>query len=180
MAKEPDLVKRPKYTDFEKHQIAANHEFNVNGHAYADLQHSTPLALGLALHDSPMGLLTYMLEKLLSWSDSYPRNPKGYRWTPKEIITWTSLHYFSESGPAGGFAIYREFEPKDLQGFVKVKTGITAFKAEAEMVPRSWAETVCNVVWYKERHLGGHFAMYEQPEALVADIIEFVDMVMKG
>lgn len=65
----------------------------------------------------------------------------------------------------------------DLEGYVSVPTGVSAFWGEAEMVPRAWAECVLNVVWYREKGLGGHFAMYEQPESLVGDVREFVDEV---
>ena len=37
--------------------------------------------LGYSLHDSPVGLLAWLVEKLHDWTDNYP-------WTDDEILTW--------------------------------------------------------------------------------------------
>lgn len=70
--------------------------------------------------------------------------------------------------------INNRFETIKPKVFVTVPTGVSAFAQEAEMVPRSWAQEKANVVWWKEHELGGHFAMYERPEQMVEDIVDFV------
>ena len=167
------------YTEFEQHSIEGFKKWLQEETAYCLVQHSKPLTLGVGLHDSPMGMLAWMADKLFSWSDCKPRNQKGYEWTYEEIVTWTLLHWFAESGPAAPFAMYVE-QPLGSWGgreFVKVKTGVSAFRGESEMVPRSWAETEANVVWWREHEIGGHFAMYERPEEMVEDIVDFVKEV---
>ena len=81
--------------------------------------------------------------------------------------------------------MYRENPSQDVldhfaNHYVKIPTGISAFPKELEVVPRSWAETAMNVVWWKEHpEGGGHFAAYEKPEAFAKDLIEFYSSVWK-
>lgn len=174
----PDLPPDYPYTPFEREKIARNKHWNDDETAYFYIQHQRPLALGIGLHDSPIGMLAWMVDKLLSWSDAFsPSNPTGYNWSPTEMITWTLLHYFP--GPTRSFAIYAETTYEDdsfrAPGYVSVSTGVSAFKAEAEMVPKNWAEAKANIVFWREHpEAGGHFAMYERPKEMVEDITTFV------
>jgi hypothetical protein len=66
------------------------------------LQQSTnPQTLGYSLTDSPVGLLAWIYEKLVLWSDEY-------EWTDEEICTWISIYWFSTATPAGNLRIYYE------------------------------------------------------------------------
>lgn len=168
-----------KYTEFEQKTIANSRNWQDRETAYQKIQGTKPLTLGVGLHDSPIGMLAWMADKIFTWSDCYPQNQKGYKWTPTEFITWTLIHYFSDSGPTGPLRMYQQ-EGSTLgreAEYVTVPTGVSAFAAEVEMVPRSWAETKSNVVWWREHEIGGHFAMYERPEDMVEDFVDFVRTV---
>jgi hypothetical protein len=127
------------------------------------------------MHDSPVGLLAWMADKLLLWADEYS-------WTKDELITWTLLHYFP--GPITAFQIYREniplFETWDMiplgvtESYVSVPTGVGALPKEVFIVPRSWAEREYNVVDWTENSRGGHFPAYEQPDILCGHMIPFL------
>jgi pimeloyl-ACP methyl ester carboxylesterase len=59
------------------------------------------------------------------------------------------------------------FTPKN----VKLPVAVSAFPDELYQSPRSWAERAYpNLVYYKKRDKGGHFAAWEQPKALCEDI----------
>ncbi|KAG0648757.1 Epoxide Hydratase [Hyphodiscus hymeniophilus] len=169
------------YTPFEENSLSRFREFKKHGTAYVEIQQAKPLTLGVGLHDSPMGLLAWIADKILDWSDSFPRNPKGYKWTNEELITWTLLHYFGDLGPIGPFHMYvanrlesedGEWEWKGMK-YVQVLTGVSALRWENEMVPRAWAEREAKVVWWREHERGGHFAVYEMPEEMVQDVVDF-------
>jgi pimeloyl-ACP methyl ester carboxylesterase len=175
----PEVTGNENFREFEENSIKIFKHWLKNESAYTQIQGTKPLSLGIGLHDSPIGLLAWITDKLFSWSDCYPKNPKGYRWTNEELITWTLIHYFSNDGPTAPFHMYVEnnfgvFEEGNNRKFVDVPTGVSAFRCEAEMVPRMWAEEKANVVWWREHEIGGHFAMYERPEEMVVDIVEFV------
>lgn len=163
----PIFDREPEYTAFEKRSIRQQHHFATKQFAYYMVQNEIPRTLGVAMHDSPVGMLSWMMDKLYTWSDNYP-------WSAQELITWTLLHYFP--GPTTGFHMYREngAEQSENIPFESTPTGVSAFAGEMEMVPRSWAEKTANIVFWKEHDQGGHFAAWENPKALADDVIEFV------
>lgn len=171
----PDFSQEPTYTDFEKRSLAQHDHFNTHEFAYYMIQNTKPRTLGFALHDSPIGMLAWMADKLLTWSDSH-----SYTWTSRELITWTLLHYFP--GPTTAFQIYRENGITEMTGgpradeYLKVPLGVSAFAKEAEMVPRSWAEKRANVVFWREHERGGHFAAWERPGEFVEDLVSFKEV----
>ena len=168
----PKFDKEPDYTPFEQRSIKQQHHFATKQFAYYMVQNETPRTLGVAMHDSPVGMLAWVMDKLYTWSDHYP-------WSARELITWTLLHYFP--GPTTGFHMYREngAEPRDRIPYETTPTGVSAFAGEMEMVPRSWAEKTANVVFWREHEHGGHFAAWENPKALADDVIEFFRSVWK-
>ncbi|KAK4987353.1 glycosylphosphatidylinositol anchor biosynthesis [Elasticomyces elasticus] len=173
---EPTFTQEPQYTAFEEQMIARYNHFMKNEMTYCSIQETKPLTLGIGLHDSPIALLSWFLDKILLWSDSSPRVPGGYKWSHTELITWTLLHYFALCGPTTGLAPYAENGESSFWeeiDYLDVPTGISAFKGERWMVPRCWAETKARVVFYAEHSLGGHFAMYEKPDDMVDDIVRF-------
>ena len=169
----------PTYTPFEQHSLDRFQTwFMTTNGAYAYVQATKTQTLGYAMHDSPVGMLAWMMDKLSLWSDSYP-------WSPTELITWTLLHYFP--GPTTGFMMYTEnhlpatmVEGTWAQEYLDVPCGFSAFPKELGIVPRSWAEKVANVTFWREHDEGGHFAMYEKPEVLVGDMVEFYKSVLQG
>lgn len=162
----PEFETEPEYTEFEKRSIKQQEYFSNKEFAYYMVQNSKPRTLGFAMHDSPIGMLSWMADKLYTWSDNYP-------WSETELITWTLLHYFP--GPTTGFRIYREHPPEKLDciPFESIPTGVSAFAGEMEMIPRCWAEKTANIQFWQEHESGGHFAAYENPEALAGDMIRF-------
>ena len=169
----PDFKTEPEYTDFEKRSLAQHEHFNTREFAYYMVQNTKPRTLGFALHDSPVGMLAWMADKLFTWSDSYP-------WSSTELITWTLLHYFP--GPTNALPIYRENSATEMvsgpksSAYLSVPTYVSAFAKEAEMVPRSWAETKADICGWRNHDSGGHFAAYEKPEVFTADLHELFIM----
>lgn len=51
----------------------SNYRMYINeGSGYAKQQSTKPQTLGYALQDSPVGLLAWIYEKLVVWTDEYP------------------------------------------------------------------------------------------------------------
>lgn len=173
----PKFDKEPTYTAFEQKCLEHDEWFIQNENAYFTIQSTKPRTLGFAMHDSPVGMLAWMADKLYVWTDHYP-------WTPTELITWTLLHYFP--GPTTGFTMYKENDAEEQShGFtathyVKAPTGVSAFPKELGVMPRSWTETIANVVFWQEHSSGGHFAAYEKPKELVEDLVKFYRQVWKA
>jgi len=156
------------YTQREREGVAAGRAFQLRGIGYLLEQSTRPQTLGYALADSPVGLLAWIYEKLVQWTDSYP-------WTDEEVLTWISIYWFSRAGPAASLRIYYEMTSygdladRDLRQ-ATVPVGISYFPKEIGHSPRAWLYAESNVVFESEHSAGGHFAAWEKPEALVDDV----------
>ena len=64
--------------------MAATKKFVGNGMGYYGIQSTKPQTLGFSLADSPVGLLAWIDEKLVAWTDSYS-------WTDDEGTSNTHL-----------------------------------------------------------------------------------------
>lgn len=60
------------YTPAERAGLARTTWFQHKGQGYF-IEHATqPQTIGYSLADSPVGLLAWIYEKLVAWSDNYP------------------------------------------------------------------------------------------------------------
>lgn len=61
-----------EYTPAEKAKLARSKLFQEQGTGYSKEQSTQPQTLGYSLADSPVGLLAWIYEKLVNWTDGYP------------------------------------------------------------------------------------------------------------
>ncbi|KIX00774.1 uncharacterized protein Z518_09839 [Rhinocladiella mackenziei CBS 650.93] len=159
----------------EKQGLPRNEWFDKEGFGYNLLQSTTPQTLGYALADSPVALLSWIYEKLHNWTD-------------EEICTWVSIYWFSTAGPAASCRIYYEIgrngpwgtrisREKIREWQSRVKIGSSHFPRDIHVLPSTWTRTVGQCVFEKEHASGGHFAAWERPMDIVADVRE---MFSKG
>ena len=60
------------YTPAEKEGLKRTQWFAKKGTGYLAEQSTQPQTLGYGLADSPVGLLSWIYEKLVVWTDNYP------------------------------------------------------------------------------------------------------------
>ncbi|KAF2642300.1 alpha/beta-hydrolase [Massarina eburnea CBS 473.64] len=166
-----DKTQTTPLTEAEQKGLGRTAHFQADGSGYFKQQTTRPLTIGYCLCDSPVGLLSWIYEKMRDWSDSYP-------WTDDEILTWVSIYYFSTAGPEASINLYYEMEHSDppafavAGSFVDVPLGISRFANDLVVLPKLWNQTMGPVVYENdEPHTkGGHFAAWENPEAIVGDL----------
>lgn len=169
------------YTDAEKAGLARTAWFRGSGTGYSALQTTKPQTLGYGLASSPVFLLAWIYEKLHDWTDSYP-------WTDEEICTWISIYWFSAAGPAASVRIYYEVTHIPTPTLEKmsggkhgwnamsslktpqVPLGLARFPKELGVFPKVWTYPLGNVVYESESKDGGHFAAWEKPDVIAADL----------
>lgn len=187
----------------DRASIARSMDYVNRGNGYMRQQETRPQTLGYGLHDSPVGLLAWIYDKLYSWSNEYP-------WTDDEILTWVSIYYFSSAGPTASTRIYfeasapkvnsagmnvsggdhqeeeegqsaaRDLKYMSLSDAVgacapsNVRFAVARFKSELIMLPMAWYRQIGNVVRESEFDRGGHFAAWEEPELMAADLKSFL------
>lgn len=162
-------------TEYERRGAARSRWFQGDGYGYNAEQSTRPQTLGYGLADSPVALLAWIYEKLHDWTD-------GYAWTDDEVCTWVSIYWFSAAGPAASVRIYYETAHNvdgrankiDRHGMrvytPGVKLGFSRFPMDLSIVPSAWLRTLGEVVFERVHESGGHFAAWERPEELVADV----------
>ncbi|KAG6879342.1 hypothetical protein C0992_003476, partial [Termitomyces sp. T32_za158] len=158
------------YNKREKAGFERSAWFQRWGRGYFAEQSTCPQTLGYSLADSPVGLLAWIYEKLVEWTD-------GYKWDDDEgSVLSSTFEKLKLDWPAASVRIYYESSKaaggKDLFSLdvhTKIPVGYSYFPKELLILPRSWTR-VPNLVFEAEHEEGGHFAAYEKPELLAGDL----------
>ncbi|OSX56462.1 hypothetical protein POSPLADRAFT_1062619 [Postia placenta MAD-698-R-SB12] len=156
------------WTAAERAGFVHSQTFLKKGSGYFAEQTTQPQTVGYSLADSPAGLLAWIYEKLVQWTDSYP-------WEDDEVLTWISIHWFSRAGPAASTRIYYEVIQHDPGAFLAGKYspipfGLSFFPKELTIVPKLWTRTLGNVVFEADHEKGGHFGAHERPDDIASDL----------
>jgi hypothetical protein len=151
--------------------------FYNKGLGYAIEMTNRPQTL-YGIVDSPVGLAAWMLDHDIRSYEMIARvfdgRPEGLTrddvldnvtlyWLTNTAIPSAQLYWDTNQLPAtGGFF--------DARG-VKLPVAVSAFADEIYTAPRTWAEKAYpKLLFYNHHDKGGHFAAWEQPDALVSDL----------
>ena len=158
--------------DEEREDLAVMKRFTADESGYANEQGTKPQTVGMALNDSPAGLLGWTVEKLQSWSDCDGDLESCF--TRDQIITNAMLYWVTQTS-ASAARLYWETRRAAARNppFVTVPTGVARYPKEVLRWPRSWVERQCHVVRWQHLPRGGHFPAMEQPELFTEDLREF-------
>jgi len=169
----PDPDTRDSMTEKEKSAIEGMQYYNDWDSGYSKEQSTRPQTLAYGLSDSPVGQLTWILEKFWSWTDcsGHPENVL----TRDELLDNVMLYWLP--GNAGSSArLYWESFPRAGAGTaafppVTVPVGCSIFPKEIFRTSKRWAEKrFPKLVYFNELGKGGHFAAFEQPETFVTEV----------
>jgi pimeloyl-ACP methyl ester carboxylesterase len=142
--------------------------------AYAAIQATRPLTLAYALQDSPAGLAAWMVEKFQAWSDC---DGDVYRRFSRDDLLATVTLYWVTGTVYSSLRVYEENRAAPLQFApgerVGAPTAVAVFPREISHPPRAFVERGYNLARWTEMPRGGHFAAWEEPELLAADVRAF-------
>jgi hypothetical protein len=97
--------------------------------------------------------------------------PEGL--TRDDICDNITLYWLTRTGVSSSRLYWENKLPFFVPLGQSVPVAVSSFPTEIYQVPRSWAErSYSNLVFFGEHSKGGHFAAWEQPEALVDDLRE--------
>lgn len=156
------------------------HEKNVHfleeEAGYLKMHVTRPQTVAFALNDSPIGLMSWILEKRRRWSDC--GGDVETRFSKDDLITTVMLYWFTESiGTSMRYyyeAVANPWKPAHNRSpVVEAPTAVMLFHNEMALHPKRWAEQYYNLQsWVEEEH-GGHFGAWESPDAIVNDLRNF-------
>ena len=156
----------------EKHAYDQLAYFYQNGLGYAGEMSHRPQTL-YALEDSPVGLAAWMLdhdaESMALISRVFDGKPEGL--TRDDVLDNVTLYWLTKTAVSSARLYWESklafFAPKNVQ----VPTAVSAFPTELYQAPKSWTERAYpKLIFYAKHDKGGHFAAWEQPELLTADL----------
>ncbi len=164
----------PPLSDEEKAFLAQARQQMGEDMAYQAIQGTRPQSLGYGLHDSPVGLAGWLVEKFRAWSDCGGDLEQSI--SRDELLTNLMIYWVSGT-ITSSMRLYYEYRHQKEKlppgARVECPTGFCDFPGEIIRAPRSWVERAYRICRWSEMKAGGHFAALEAPEALTEDIRGF-------
>ncbi|WP_127474779.1 epoxide hydrolase family protein [Microbacterium sulfonylureivorans] len=143
--------------------------------AYGHVQATRPDTLATALNDSPAGLLAWLAEKLVEWSDTPRGDPAAVerRIARERILTEAMIYWVTQSIATSFRPYYEGADQPDAIPPVEVPAAVFIQRHEGDY-PESLARSFYRDLRTFERlDEGGHFAVAEVPEVMADRVRAF-------
>jgi pimeloyl-ACP methyl ester carboxylesterase len=156
-------------SEAEKAAFGQLDAFYKKGCGYSGMMVTRPQTVGYALTDSPAGLAAWFYDKFADWTYSGGEPEKVL--TRDEMLDDISLYWLTNTATSSA-RLYWENNANNFNAVdVSIPAAITVFPGEIYRAPRSWAESAYHkLIYFNEVDKGGHFAAWEQPELLSAEL----------
>ncbi|MFC3897768.1 epoxide hydrolase family protein [Lentzea rhizosphaerae] len=151
----------------ERRSAEKQFKYDTEQFGYAFMQGTRPQSVAYALTDSPVAQLEWIEWTFHTWSDPEIGVPLDALLTDASIFWFTrtagsSARYYQEGDETWG-----ELEPDSA-----TPTSVAVFPHDAGVPIRRLAERNHNIVRWTEMPRGGHFAAFEVPELMAAELRE--------
>lgn len=161
------------FTPAERRGISRALVYTHTGNGYFHLQSTKPLAIGYALADSPIGLLSYIGDRYYDWSDPSTLDTM-------DLIETIALYYLTRCFHTSVLIYHmsREVIMSQIMHASRWRAtagtviGYSSYPYEIGAAPRILVRDMGRLVMYKEHSSGGHFAALDNPKAFVEDLRE--------
>ncbi|NKB39108.1 MAG: alpha/beta fold hydrolase [Gammaproteobacteria bacterium] len=165
-----------EYEDDEKHNYHHTQGRMAHATSHVSVQCTDPQTLASALHDSPVGLLSWLVERRRNWSDCGGDVESVF--SREDLITTAMIYWVSNSFVTSARFYWESahhlWSPvHDRMPAIEAPTAIALFPEELCLMPRKFLHNYYNLKQLHYMPEGGHFAPSEQPELLVNDVRTF-------
>jgi pimeloyl-ACP methyl ester carboxylesterase len=123
--------------------------------------------------DSPVGLAAWIIDHDI-WSYHliarvFDGATEGL--TREDIVDNITLYWLTNTAVSSARLYWENKLPFFAPKNVTIPVAVSAFPDDIDVPTKGWAEKAySNLVFYNKHDKGGHFAAWEQPESLVADL----------
>ncbi|ABB06752.1 epoxide hydrolase family protein [Burkholderia lata] len=156
----------------EQHAFEQLDSFYRHGLGYAQEMANRPQTL-YAIEDSPIGLAAWMLDHDASGLALITRVFDGRTegLTRDDVLDNVTLYWLTRTGISSARLYWENklnfFEPKH----VAIPVAVSVFPDEIYAAPKRWAQNAYpRLIHYNRLPKGGHFAAWEQPQALSEEL----------
>jgi pimeloyl-ACP methyl ester carboxylesterase len=156
--------------------IAAKHQ--TDG-AYGHVQATRPDTLATALNDSPAGLLAWLTEKLVEWSDTPPGDPRAveHRISRDRILTEATIYWATQTIGSSFRPYYEGADQPDPIPPTTVPAAVFVQRHEADYPEVLARRHYLDLREFDRLEVGGHFTVAEVPVEMAARVRRFVRSV---
>ncbi|HET6671964.1 MAG TPA: epoxide hydrolase [Agromyces sp.] len=157
-------------------QLAERHE--TDG-AYGHVQSTRPDTLAVALNDSPAGLLAWLVEKLVEWSDTPPGDPSVVerRISRDRILTEAMIYWVTQSIGSSFRPYYEGADKPDPIPPTSVPAAVFIQRHEADYPETLARRHYRDLRVFDRLSEGGHFTIAEVPDEMASRMREFVQSI---
>ncbi len=170
-------------TESERVRAARDEEFERSGSGYFALQANQPSTIGVALADSPVAQLAWIVEKFRAWTDPGRELPEDA--VDRDLLlTNVTATWLTGAGASAAQFVYEtvhgdlpwaapgtgEDDPEQAWQGSSVPTAVAVFAGDNSIRARVDDGSITR---WTEYDRGGHFAALEAPDLLVRDVREF-------
>ncbi|MCS3794695.1 epoxide hydrolase family protein [Niastella sp. OAS944] len=181
------------FSEDEKEQIARFRDYEKYETAYLKILSTKPQTLAFALTDSPVGLLSWIMEKFKTWTNAGKHLPEEAIELDL-LLTNISIYWFNKLGASTAYTLYdgmnmsfdwsAQSNEGNTQGSTeqswaqpKVPSAMAAFGGHGNLLKKLLAP-MGNPSRWSSFDEGLHFPAMECPEVLAKDIHAFFEGVV--
>lgn len=172
----PSSDERTSITDPEQQSFFERIRADGAPHGgYGHIQGTRPDTLAVGLNDSPAGLLAWLTEKLVEWSDSDPSYPASVerRISRERILTEAMIYWVTQSIATSFRPYYESDDGPEQIPLVEVPAGIFIQNHEGDYPESLAREFYRDLRVFERLDEGGHFAVAEVPIAMADRVRAF-------
>ncbi|KAE8142614.1 Alpha/Beta hydrolase protein [Aspergillus pseudotamarii] len=133
--------------------------------------HGSQVTLGVVPKKDPLSLLAWLSDKFNNWVDPQHTLPM------QTTLVHASVYYLTGMTTSDYYQLSSLDAPDNMIPLVPKPFGYSRFPYDISGLPRKWAATLGDLVWYNAHVQGGHFAAMEEAEDLWNDVEHFVRTV---
>lgn len=176
------------FSDDEKEQIARFKDYEKNETGYLKILSTKPQTLAFALTDSPIGLLSWIMEKYKTWTNADKHLPEDAI-DLDLLLTNVSIYWFNKLGASTAYILYDsmnmsfDWQAQNNDGNSqqsterswappKVPSAMAAFGGNGNLL-KKLLEPMGEPTRWSSYGEGLHFPAMECPEVLAKDIHAF-------
>ena len=164
-------------TDIELSALAGWQFYQESDSGYSKQQATRPQTLGYGLVDSPSGQAAWIVEKFYQWMDcqGHPENVVSR----DELLDDIMMYWLNGAGASSARLYWESFGGAAGNSIpVDVPMGASIFPKEIFRTSQRFASAVYkNIVFWRDKDSGGHFAAFEQPEVFVSEIRDCFELM---
>jgi pimeloyl-ACP methyl ester carboxylesterase len=170
----PDPETMDNLTETEQAALDAMNFYYESDSGYSKIQSTRPQTIGYALADSPVGQMTWIIDKFYSWTDCARDGVKHLEnvLTKDELLDNVMMFWLNNCAASSARLYWESFNAPNLDP-IDMPTGCSIFPREIFRSSRRWAEKrFSQLIYFNELDRGGHFAALEQPDLFTREMRE--------